>query len=361
MPSYYLLHLSVLGIAIISQFVRVEQKRRKFLLITLGTLLVLYAGLRGEYSLTDTDSYYGHFQGVSDRGAFWDVPYERFEHGYLIFEKFFHQNISDDPAWLIFCVSLLVFTVVIYTIYKECENIWLAVFLYIAFYVYVPHICAVRQSLAMLLCFISFFCMKRKKIIFAVALIALASTFHTSAIVFYLVIPLMYLPVSRRTTLLAIIGALVLFSGLGVILEFMGETDSTYLSGDMYKMANYLSLLRLGIMWLFIYKFNENLKDKDVRMLYWMSIMVVVMTFLALKLTVLSRTADYFTLFIIILFVNSIRNVRAPLRSAICVFAIAIGMANAYVVYTYRAYWNHIDEYYTIFGTPPTNRLIVED
>ena len=350
MPAIFCLLLYTLLLPYLCwSFISDLSKRRKLQFYMLSVGLILFAGLRSEDTFTDTDGYYMHFRNVLDYGNFWEIPKERFEPGYLIFEKFIHKYISHNPAWLIFIVSCFSIGTVFYLFKKEAKNLWLSSYLFIALYLYIGgFVCPVRQSLAASLCIWSFFAIQNKRIILGAFIIFLATFFHSSAICFLVLLPISYLPLNRKNIILVIVSSVLAFGALGSIIEMLGRGTSSYLEDENMQLGNILDLIKAISILLFAYFFKVKNSSREV---IWLAIISGVAAFLSLKLTVLNRVTSYFEIFLIILLVNLASSLSRHNRDIVYIGLIVIGFLHLLIIYVYRPEWNRIDSYNTILNS----------
>lgn len=350
MPAIFVLLLYTLLVPYLCfSFIKDLNKRRRMQLYMLAAGLILFAGLRSESTFSDTDSYYLHFLNVSDNGNFWEVPKERFEPGYLIFEKFIHKYISHNPAWLIFIVSCFSIGTVFYLLKKEAKNLWLCSYLFIALYLYISgFVCPVRQSLAASLCIWSFFATQNRRIILSTLLILIATFIHSSAICFFVLLPISYLPLNRKNIIWVIVSSVLAFGALGSIIEMLGRGTSTYLEDENMQLGNILDLIKAISILLFAYFLKVKNSSREV---IWLAIISSVAAFLSLKITVLNRVTSYFEVFLIILLVNLAYSLSRHNRSIVYIGLIMIGFIHLLLIYVYRPEWNRIDSYNTILNS----------
>lgn len=350
MPAIFcLLMYTLLLPYLCSSFIYDLTKRRTLQIYMLAVGLILFAGLRSENTFSDTDAYYAHFLNVSDNGNFWEVPQERFEKGYLIFEKFVHKYVSHNPAWLIFIVSCVSIGSVFYLFKKEAINVWLCSYLFIALYLYIGgFVCPVRQSLAASLCIWSFFAIQKKRMLISTFLIFIATLFHSSAICFFVLLPLSYLPLNRKNIYIVIASSCVCFWGLETIIGTLGYGSSSYLDDENMKLGNILDLIKAIFILSFAYCAKVNNINREV---VWLSIMTAVVSFLSLKLTVLSRASSYFEIYLIILLVNSAANLSRHNKIIVYTGLIIVAFCYLLMIFLYRPEWNRIDSYNTILNS----------
>lgn len=349
----FTLLFSTILVAILSkQLTKNESKKLQIQCLLLGIGFILFAGLRSWDTFSDTDAYYAHFNNVSDIGAFWHVPEERFETGYLIIEKFFHKHVSSSPEVFILFVSSVVFSSVFLLLKREAKNIWFPAYLIVGFYLFVGgFVCPVRQSLATAVCIWGYFALKKKRVILSVLLILLACTIHSSAICVLVIIPASFLSVCRRNFFLIIICTFFCIGSFGSILELLGRGDSAYLLNEQNQLGNILDLAKTILILILYFLFYRGNKDRD-RLLVWLSVITLCTSLMSLQITVLNRTSSYFELYLFILLTNTIYSMPRNKRMLYQCALLIVGFVYLYTIYTERPGWNRVNEYHTIFEHP---------
>ncbi len=114
---------------------------------------------------------------------------QHYERGYIIFNKFL-SCFSKDPQLLIVACALISSLSVSYLIYKNSKRPLLSIVIYIALPAFFICFSGLRQAIAISITMIAFEMIKNRKPVKFVALVILASFFHSSAIVFLIAYPL---------------------------------------------------------------------------------------------------------------------------------------------------------------------------
>ena len=177
----------LLYITIIKLFMRKldSNKKKKTFLLLSGIGIVLVMGCRyPEYKhVTDLKAYYDYYRiiGQLDWSNIFGVY--SFEPGYAILNKFLSIFISwpqfilfFEGAFCVFCTS--------YFIYKNTDEVYDSLFLYITMGLFSFHLTSFRQSIAMSICLLSVELIKKRKFVPFLILVFLASTIHRTAILF---------------------------------------------------------------------------------------------------------------------------------------------------------------------------------
>lgn len=144
------------------------------------------------------DGYIGGYKYISslDFLAIINKDIKNYEKGYVIFNKLI-SYISNNEQWLLFCTALLSI-IPIFLIYNTySENLPFSIIVYMGLTCFLATFSALRQSIAVGICIGSFYFIKNKKIIPFILLVLLATTFHSSALVFLFAYPLYRIKISR--------------------------------------------------------------------------------------------------------------------------------------------------------------------
>ena len=210
---------------------------------TIGLVLILVGGLRWETG-TDWINYHYYFES--------NYSYEDFtggEHEYLyaLFSFLIKQISSSYTVFLlVFC-----FTTISLKIYGFCKLsnmnfIFLTILLYYANQL--GDVSSNRQSLALSFAVIGLIFIVNKNLIMFAVVTLIACYFHTSAIISFLAIPLLYININRNRLMF------IIFSGFifGLFISFTGSSNflfSFLMGGDNYiarKLTTYDDIKELG-------------------------------------------------------------------------------------------------------------------
>lgn len=151
-------------------------------------LLWLIQGLRhSSVGIDSATSYIPYFESIS---VSWDSLFDfndsfaNFEIGYIVFNKLFKFFISTDSQLFILACSFISIAPIAWVIYKYSPNIIFSFWVFSSFQIYHFGFSGIRQAIAIGICTLAYNFIVQKKIPAFIALVLLASTFHTSAIVF---------------------------------------------------------------------------------------------------------------------------------------------------------------------------------
>lgn len=133
-----------------------------------------------------------------------------YETGYIFFNKIVASICLDQQFFLAIC-ALLSYAPIYYIIYKYSKMPSLSYIIYLGLPVAILAFSGLRQSIAIGLCYIAFKYIKEKEIFKFIVLVSLASTFHSSAMMFLFTYPLYYLKLKNTTKLGSIVAIIVCY------------------------------------------------------------------------------------------------------------------------------------------------------
>lgn len=185
-----------------------ERDRRRFFFITAALLVITFQGLRAFTVGTDIPVY---IKGYTEIGTSDAWTYQNFEIGYVVFNKLCYFFGLSAQAFL-FVTAALIQIPVFYTLYQFAERPLFSVYLYFAFGSFYMTFSGLRQSIAMAFCFLAYIYIRKRRPVGFVALILLAMTFHTSAVICLVLYPLYHhIRIGANIMPFAMLALLVLF------------------------------------------------------------------------------------------------------------------------------------------------------
>lgn len=186
---------------------------------------LILLGFRDPSVLCDTDGYYYHYNKLLGRMTF-DVydPHGRFDRGYQMVEHLFRNNLGLSFMWFEAFVAGSFLAGTIYFLYRYSRYTWMALFLMVMTLYMLNSVIAMRQSMAIGVGLAGFPLLQCRRY-FAYGLVALlASSFHSSAVGFFLLIPLMWDGLSyKKKAWLIIGGGLAAFLGYSIVFASLTE------------------------------------------------------------------------------------------------------------------------------------------
>ena len=148
--------------------------------------------------------------------------YLNYEMGYILLNRLIGV-VSNDQQFFLACCAFISLLPVSYVIWKKSDNICLSYFIYLGLPVFLLLFSGIRQSIAIGLCFYSIIYIQEKKLFKFVAIIIIATLFHSSAIIFLISYPLYYLKVSLKKRLVSIIVIPIVYVFRTPIFMFLGS------------------------------------------------------------------------------------------------------------------------------------------
>lgn len=180
----------------------------------------------------DTQVYVNYYEALKSgkRKPFVSYLSSKYEYGFTFLSSIL-AVCGFDFRILLFIVSLFVSITLVISINKISPNKLMSLILYIALGVFAQSLSATRQIIAIALVMLAIVFLKDKKWWQPLLLIALASLFHTSAIVCFVLIPIRYIKLNYWWVL----GALALTIICSFCLPFILKVLEKYTFIDYYS------------------------------------------------------------------------------------------------------------------------------
>lgn len=329
--------------------IRTNNKAKRTFLILCGIAMFLIIALRHkEVGSADSSHYYEHWElmrNLSLEGLKNYIPEARFEAGYCIFVWIFSHIFPNAQFLFVITGAFFAFAVCRY-IYINSKDPELSFVMFICLGLYTFMAQGLRQSIAMSICLFAIeFCKKRKFLPF-ILLVLLATTFHTSSIVFMLVYFLYGFTLGIRTGILSIgvSGCLLALSGpivsMGKMISEI-EYEGTIESGGYVAVAIYVIILVVSFLLA-----GEKRKDKNYSFFVYMTMLGFV--FYLMRYTgvdIAERISWYFMFGQLIALPNALsrfdKAVSFVIKSIIIVLCIALFAyrLNGDGLVAYRFFW----------------------
>ena len=211
-------------------------KEKKTFLIMVGLALIFVMGARytdvfGKGDLNNYARLYTNIRFVEWENIFKDSGMEP---GYLILNKLFSMIFPWTQS-IVFIEAAICVLFTFRFIYKFCDNVFLAVLLYLAQGPFIFQLTGFRQAIAMSICLFSVEFIHKRKLFSFLLLLALACTFHITAITFVPFYFLAKLKPSFKTATLYIVCYSVISSVIPMLLLFGSD-----LTGNDYNKAGFV-------------------------------------------------------------------------------------------------------------------------
>ena len=302
---------------IILDLITKDEKMKKRLSILLMIVLTGFSMFRDQSVGTDTRIFCSAFYLMNDMsiGECLETRYEILN--ILLFKII--GLISREPQALIVISSVIINFSIYECIIKKSKNPLTTAILYFTLNYYFSFLCLMRQALALAMVLIGFKMLEKNRYKTYCIFVILACLFHTSAIIFLLLIP--FKKISKKVNPMmfvipiSIIGFLmgekILTISTSIISDYAKYIDSEYV-GSSYVTAGLYTLTSLIflIFGLFVPardKIDEKYEnDMNYNMLKWIVAIGTIISAISIKIAVFSRVYIYFGFFSILWLSESI-------------------------------------------------------
>ena len=350
--------LSFLLVEYISWHFKGEKVQKNTQIVMCFLLLFIFFGFRDLPILNDTAHYYRHVRHLFSNTPFDNTPWytfdssSNFEEGFQIFLRIIGLVISKEPYSLIIITSFITTASLLWFLNKSTSHVAFAVFVLMTSTLLVGYYSAIRQSLAVSVSYIFYWCYKNKYYKSAIMCGVVAYFFHHSSVMLILPVVLYHIPFTRRNILLIMATAIVVSLGIYKILSLLGYDDSKYLVTGMEReavpLAQLLDTLFILACLLFYYiygnKYKEEIEKDKLYVSFALSALIV--NIWALPCLALFRFAMFFSQYAVVLFINSLYQAEADKPLKILKYAVvAILVLRILIVLIYRDEWFHLVPY----------------
>lgn len=327
-----------------------DKKRFLFAFTILGLLSALKASTIGN----DTPEYVRIYEICPGM----DLYFSRYEPGYIFFNQLLNR-FSDSPQLLFLATSVIVFYSFGRFIWKYSNMPWLSIVLFFLCGQFAFVMSALRQSFAMAILFFAFeFLLKKKYIVFS-ALVLLASTFHNSALLFFICLPLSFIKLNKKTIIIFIavsIISLFLFTDLLNTFFFYYAAYERYTDSDYFQGGvRFASVMQLLLSILFFKLGYDYVKDsinhtneekyRANRVMVVIHLVAVYLYILCLRVNLIDRFAIYYSVFMVVFVPNALNVKQLNLKKKIINAFICYYVVFTLTALMYRPNWNTIYPY----------------
>lgn len=317
-----------------------SDRLRKFYVGIISVILIFQSGLRNVAVGEDTFTYYLAFKEITRMSwsnveqSFWE--YFRFgigkDPGFLIFQKAF-QYITIDFQWFLMFIAVLFFTSFGIFLYKNTSKISDCVIAYVVysvmFYTFYSYT-GLRQTIAMSIILLGYEFIKKRKIVWFVLTILLASLFHKSALIFLLFYGLTYIKSTKILIWSALFSFPVLFLlSAKISYSFIALTGSysEYETTDKYKPITFVTLM-IGLALLAALNHDAIVKkSKYFRFYYTAFSMAVFFMAFVFEIHGYMRVVQYFSFFMVLLIpeiINSMERFSKKIKYGLSIITLSI-------------------------------------
>lgn len=251
----------------------------------------------------DYTQYYHAFLNIGKALDWNEVWTFRYEPAYLIVNRLISMFTNNVPVFM-GVYSGIMYALVMFYIYRYCEEKWLAVLAFVALDYYALTYCFMRQGMAMIIGLFAIEQMRKNKWYFAVPLVLLSSCFHASALILLFYFAVSYINWRKRwIQISALVVSIVAYIGCDSILQmalvgpfekYKDYLDTSFMAGNSYIMVFYPVFCVV----LFFVMFSDRKENrKDLDKLVPMLFVGLFLTILSTKHYIIERMALYMTIY----------------------------------------------------------------
>lgn len=313
-----------------------KKGKSKFKILLSGMILFLLMGLKGASVGNDTNNYILFFNRMKEVSTLLD-PNSRFEIGYQLYSKIIGLFCGYQALFII--TALICIACVLYGIIKSSKNWQYSLFLFVGLRFYYFFLSGLRQSIAVSIIIVAYTFLKQKKTKTYILLVLLASTFHFSALIFLLAVPLSKMNFTYKNVFKILVITLIIYIFfmpiLTMLLNYMPNYYSGYLvteAASANNLANYIEMLIPIFVLIFIWFTGcfkesnsnnvqgerENIeKVNNIDLQLFFLLISSALSFIATKASILDRMVQYYWIFSIITITNAIFSITDSKKRAI--------------------------------------------
>ena len=275
------------------------EKKNKNALLFFFFFLVFLVMFRHESVGTDTRNYIRFFSNYSVMS--WKaISKSAVELGFAYFNKVV-SLFSDDPQFFL-AVTVIVTVAMIYPTYRRlCVDTSLTIVLFCTMSTFSMMFSGIRQMLAIGIGFIAYEFTRKNKLILYIICVAIAITFHTSAVMLAVMYPLYHAKITKKW-LFAVVPALVAVFAFNrpifSYLSFLIERYTSY-KGGITQTGAYTMLILFAIFAVFAFLIPDEalVDDETVGLRNFLLLALVVQMFAPLHHLAM-RMSYYYIIFI---------------------------------------------------------------
>jgi hypothetical protein len=326
------------------------QKNNLAYIIVFVQLLIL-SGRFGLENIPDRDGYAFHFQNLRSDGPFYKINLnDRFGVGYLFFEKFIHNVITDSMLHYDIITAFITLFATFYFFKKYSHYAWLTLFLFVSLRLCLSELIAVRQAMALVVGFFAYYSLRQKRNILYFLLVLIAMTFHNSAYILLLFFLMERIKINKKSYFIFTVGLVIVFYFYGYILENyilqLSIDDSKYYDNSIDKnMFAYIGLfnaiIAIVLFTIILFLNRRSLYggrlEKENTFIAFTYLAIAIMS---IRLSVLSRFEIYLLPFVIVYISNLIYYLPCKWQKHLMIFILVLfSVSTSLFLFSVRPEW----------------------
>lgn len=335
-----------------------KKAKKIYIMITFGIMLLLSA-LKSVNVGVDTKHYYEIFEWI--KGS--DVL-GRYEPGFFYLTKFL-GNKTDNFQTLVIVSSIIMFIPFAVYIYYESKDVVFSTLIFYLVY-FISFNTMMRQGMAMGASMIALMCYKRKRYLFSLLLVAIAVSFHYSALILILIPIISHMKYKLRNLIYCMIFAIIMvrFNIVDNVLKAL-NINSAYLESAGAGGSDAVIHTLISTITIFCFYWsgsnhklnsgNKNIEEdnnveRNLMLNYkteiWAIFLYMIFYILTIAFPVSSRFSSYFAFGFLTALPNKLSNVHNG-KFKFIVYSLIIGIYVAYqtIVFIFRPAWGGVFPY----------------
>lgn len=254
-----------------------NKKNKNIYFLLCGIIILFILGFRSRYmGSADVRGYYDNMKQAISLSS-WTRYYstKRSEEGFHFF-VWMLSRIFKQPQWLLIITSLLYIISIFHFTGKYSKSYPITIFMYVTVELMLFQLQGMRQAIAISIGIFAFDFAINKKIIKFGLLVLLATQFHRTAIVLFLLYPLCNIKLSGwRVVLMILLSAAIIYSS-----EYIITVANNMFSNEFYdrqynsavSSGGYIVLIiHVSVLILALFEKNEIIKSKELTALFYVS------------------------------------------------------------------------------------------
>ncbi len=351
--------LGVIGIRFLIPDALGEKKKNLIFLVLSFAIVVFVVGSRSAFLTRSLDlhNYYTWYGRALNMPLDAMIERSKFETGYLVLNKIL-ATIVPWNYFIVYFEAAFTTAIVFWYIYRNCDSVFLGVIIYICLGPWQFFLTGFRQAIAICMCIVALEMMKKKTLlwdILVVFIVMLASTIHTTALIFFGAFILRKLKFNKKLVLASILMTLVMLIFLDDIVTFGNdilERDYAvaYQGSAIAGIVPIMVFIGTFILWYLIWSWNnEFIKEHEFELM--MLLVGLCLYTLRYTITIMERTSYYYTFVLMVVLSNGItrqktkivRNIAMIICVVLCVVLFAYRATSQLGVYHF--YWEYLERY----------------
>ncbi len=351
--------LGIIGVRCLIPDALGEKKKNLIFLGLSFAIIVFVVGSRSAILTNSADlrNYYNWYIRAMRMPLSEMIEHSAFEDGYLVLNKVL-AILFPSKYFIVYFEAAFTTAVVFWYIYRNCDSVFLGVIIYICLGPWQFFLTGFRQAIAICMSIIALEMLKKNMHIWdilAIITILLASTIHSTVLIFFGVFILKRMEFTKKFVLSAVVMTLLMLVFLDDIVAFGNDfLEREYtMAYQGYALAGIVPIMvYMGalILWYLIWSWNnEFIKEHELELM--MLLIGLCLYSLRYTVTVMERTSYYYSFVLMVVLSNGItrQKTKTVRNIAVTICVVACGALFLYRVMTqlgeYHFYWDYLERY----------------